>query len=141
MRHLILVIILALITSSKTFAQNLVNMPLIIAVAQVETNFNPKAIGTKGERGMWQIYPKMHPQIAVNAPINVQMRYVDAYLTQLRRTCYPILKEAWIVCYNYGPAKAKKLAFPKKTAYYRKIQEALKNNGINIHSFRRLVSN
>jgi hypothetical protein len=41
-----------------------------------------------------------------------------AYLAELKRKCSGF-KEAWFVCFNYGPHN--KLKRPKETQYYKKV--------------------
>lgn len=93
---------------------------LALAIATVESNMNPDAIGGMGEVGLFQLRPEYHAvsRGATRSNIRLAMKY----LAQLKRQCARY-GDAFFVCYNYGPAR--KLNHPRQFPYYRKVMTVL----------------
>lgn len=120
---------LALLTSLSVFqqanvtAQDLhgkygVDPALVLAIVQVESGFNPKAIGPSKERGLMQLHPKYFPKAKLDIKGNMETGV--AYLAKLKKLCGHY-KEAWFVCYNVGPNRP--LYKPKRFLYYVKVMK------------------
>lgn len=93
---------------------------LALAIAHVESNFNPNAIGSLGERGVFQLRPEFfgHP-----ATIDQHVHVAIFYMKSFKGRCIAMYGEAWFICYNYGPYR--KVQSPQKTAYYKKVMAAI----------------
>ena len=91
---------------------------LLVAIAKVESGYNPKAIGSShGEVGLFQLHPKYFPLASFNPKAN--MRRAAVHLKKLKRACNKY-GEAWFVCYNVGSNRT--LKHPKLHTYYKKVQ-------------------
>jgi soluble lytic murein transglycosylase-like protein len=94
-----------------------VDPALLVAIAKVESNFNPEAIGkSHKERGLMQLHPKYFPK--ANFKPNENMNMAANYLKELEKTCKSRgLK--WYTCYNTGPNKQLASA---ANSYYKKVE-------------------
>lgn len=103
-----------------------------VAVATVESGLNPKAIGLKGEIGLFQVMPEyvkgftkeqlLHPRI------NVMVGIVK--LMEERQFCSHRGGINYLVCYNYGRTNAKRVRHPELFPYVVKVQKEL-NKGVS----------
>jgi hypothetical protein len=99
---------------------------LMLAIAHTESNLNPKAVGSVGELGLFQMRPKYF-----------NIKHTDTVETQTIKAIYLLkeLKKAcgtkFLQCYNMGPAKTKKKMF-KTTSYERKVLNAYKNFNLSV---------
>lgn len=100
-----------------------VNPDLALAIAEVESGLNPRAIGGLGEIGIFQLRPEYHDVRHGNARHNIDVAI--RYLAKLKRLCGSY-GDAYFVCFNYGPAR--KLKAPKQFPYYGKVKATLKRN-------------
>jgi len=104
-----------------------ISSELIVAIVKVESNFNPKAVGSShGEVGLMQLRPKYFKTATFDVENNMEIGV--KYLAKLKKICYPKYGDAWFICYNLGPSKTVK--HPKLFAYYKKVtnaKKALKN--------------
>lgn len=97
-----------------------VDPTLALAIAKVESGFNPKAVGAIGELGLFQLRPEFH---AVEpGRINHNARIAMRYLRHVKALCKPDYGDAWFVCFNTGPNKRVKV--PYEFPYYKKVQNA-----------------
>lgn len=92
-----------------------------IAIAFVESSFNPKAKGKLGEIGLFQMRPEMF-SIKKNTAVTKQINLAVQHFVLLKKRC----GSAWPTCHNYGVTGAKRLKDPRKTAYFLKVQAAKK---------------
>lgn len=95
-----------------------------LAIAKIESNFNPRAIGPKKEIGLFQLLPKfisVAPKELLNPHINARIGI--ARLKEAQIKC--ALKEefTFVICYNNGWRKPK---YPYKHPYYKKFLLARK---------------
>ena len=97
-----------------------VDPDIAVAIATVESGLNPKAIGKLGEVGVFQLRPEFHDVRKGDTHHNIAVGV--AYLAEMKRSCAKF-KDAWFVCYNYGPHN--KLKRPRQTAYYKRVMQAL----------------
>lgn len=97
-----------------------VDPTLALAIAEVESGFNPRAKGSKGELGIYQLRPEFHGKPKTTSQnITVAMEY----LAKIKKDCYPKYGSAYFVCYNFGPNRRLKVA-PSATDYYQKVFKA-----------------
>jgi hypothetical protein len=94
-----------------------VDPSLALAVAEVESGFNPEAVGTQGELGVFQLHPKFHRRFSIDAGVE--------YIKQVRQYCRVSYGRAWIVCYNRGPF-ADPPEDPANNSYYKRVAAAQK---------------
>lgn len=96
------------------------NPDLAVAIATVESRLNPKAVGSLGEIGLFQLRPEFHKVTKGNVRANVTIAV--RYLVQLKRRC-AAYEDAFFVCFNYGHVR--KLRYPRLFPYYKKVQLVL----------------
>jgi soluble lytic murein transglycosylase-like protein len=92
-----------------------------VAVATVESGLNPKAVGSLGEVGLFQLRPEYHNVKKGNTSHNT--RVALSYMMQLKSRYSGKYGSAWFVLYNYGPYNAPKR--PTETKYYKKVMREL----------------
>lgn len=100
-----------------------------LAVAEVESRYNAKAIGGAGEIGLFQIHPTVAKKLgytkkqllrpATNIRVGLRM------LRDAKATCIYRGGLTYLVCYNYGRANAKKIKHPNSFPYVRKVREKI----------------
>jgi hypothetical protein len=95
---------------------------LVLAVIEVESQYNPKAVGKYGEVGLMQLHPRYFPEASFNVERNVLMG--TAFLAIVRDGCPAQEGITWVNCYNRGTNVA--LPFPKHTKYYQRVLQAYK---------------
>jgi len=105
----------------KQAIANDVDPNLMLAIAYVESSFNPKAKGKIGEVGLFQFRPDMY-NVDKKMTYKQQIAFAVKHFKSLEVKCGKIS----IVCHNYGITGAKKLKDPKLTTYYKKVTAAKK---------------
>jgi soluble lytic murein transglycosylase-like protein len=109
--------VLTIIKKQKTTIDPL----LILAIARVESNLNPKAIGySHKERGLFQLHPKYFPTATFEPEQNTMIAV--KYLNSLKNQCSKKYGSYWFVCYNTGMS-AKKVDV-NKNKYIQKVVKA-----------------
>lgn len=98
-----------------------VDYDLIMAIIEVESSFNPNAIGGQGEIGLMQLLPRVHGDVSSDVRDNI--RAGVEYLSYVRTVCSDRAPHSWFVFYNWGPFR--RLKAPKQTQYYKKVTAAL----------------
>lgn len=97
-----------------------------LAVAKVESNFNPSAIGkTHGEIGLFQIrpeYSKLSRKELFNPLLNIKEGLKK--LSEAKRGCAHKLNKTWLNCFNAGITGGSRLKDPKNFNYYKKVMAA-----------------
>jgi hypothetical protein len=93
---------------------------LALAIATVESNLNPEAVGSLGEIGIFQLRPEFHSVVPGQVDHNIEVAV--RYLADLKRRCAHY-GEAFFVCFNYGTAR--RLKYPELFPYYRKVNAIL----------------
>jgi soluble lytic murein transglycosylase-like protein len=98
---------------------------LALAIAKVESNLNPKAVGRMGEIGLFQLRPEYHDVRIGQVRHNV--RVAISYLVKLQNQCRSYGR-AFYICYNLGPNYRRKdglpLKYPRSFAYYKRVEHA-----------------
>lgn len=100
----------------KEAVRQRVEPEVAIAVAKVESNLNPKAVGSKGEIGLFQLRPEFHRGNLLDPKTNIKLGV--AHLAYWKRKCPVQDKLAWFTCFNQGSRKPK---YPTILPYYRKV--------------------
>jgi soluble lytic murein transglycosylase-like protein len=107
------------LVEKEALAQGL-DPKLVLAVIKVESNFNPKARGSKGEVGLLQLRPEFHKCASLDPKQNIKCGV--KYLAKIKRKLKPVHGCAWVSFYNSGPYR--RIKHPSKQRYFRKIKEA-----------------
>lgn len=101
---------------------------LAVAVATVESNLNPSAIGGQDEQGLFQLkpstYPKINKKALLNPKTNIELGV--RYLAWVRDNCKHKQDNTFLVCFNYGIKNAEHVRYPKQFPYYKKVMKAMK---------------
>lgn len=87
------------------------------SIAKIESGLNPKAKGSKGEIGLFQIMPYNAPTVSlydVNTNIHVGVSILKKYSLQCAD-----MGQYWVICYNNGVSRRPK--YPNLNPYYRKL--------------------
>jgi hypothetical protein len=103
--------------------KNQIDPNLALAIAEVESRFNPNAVGRYGELGVFQLRPEFH-RVAKGQTLH-NINVATKYLAKLREDC-KAYGDAFYVCFNYGTAR--KLKHPRQFPYYRRVQAVLNKN-------------
>jgi soluble lytic murein transglycosylase-like protein len=93
---------------------------LLLAVAYVESHYNPRKTGSLGEVGLMQLRPEFHDGVDYSVIGNLTM--AANYMKELRVICKHKADLTWLTCYNAGPYN--KISQPKQTAYYKAVLAA-----------------
>ncbi len=97
-----------------------VDPDLAMAIMEVESSGNPKAVGALGERGLFQLRPEFYPQ-AATADVPYHVDTAVRSLSRMRTLCGPAFGDAFFLCHNTGVAGARKLQNVRATRYYKKV--------------------
>jgi soluble lytic murein transglycosylase-like protein len=108
--------------ATKIASEYGIDPKLAAAIIEVESNFNPKAVGkSHGEIGLFQLRPEFHKCATFKKQENI--RCGIKYLAKLKRIKGKQYPDSWWVFYNVGPNRA--IKNPHKTAYFRKVSKHL----------------
>ena len=107
---------------------NGIDSNVVNAVINTESEGNIMAIGSKGDSGLMQIRHQFVPetQLQLFNPCTNIMRGVSL-LKNAKEQCKHKLNNTWLVCYNLGIKGGKKIKYPYKFIYYKKVMSKLKN--------------
>lgn len=97
---------------------------LVYAIAMVESNLNPDAVGKYGEVGLFQLRPEFHSVKPGDYKHNTEVAV--KYLVYIKRRCYSKYGKAWFICYNIGPNRNYTIRYPQSFDYYRKVMKYYK---------------
>ena len=102
---------------------------LAVAVATVESGLNANAVGSKGEIGLFQVMPRVAKAKGFTAE-QLKQPVINIYvglqiLKDSKDKCVHSKDITWLVCYNYGPANAKKIKHPDKFPYVKKVKNKM----------------
>jgi hypothetical protein len=127
MQLLVLLVILISSTSQANYSELIkkeakkqgIEPKLALAIAMVESGMNPKALGAKGEVGLFQLRPELHPKTQLlNPSVNIKLGIEQLKFWQ--KNCPVTEKYSWITCYNQGNRKPK---YPTILPYYKKVMK------------------
>lgn len=104
-----------------------VNPNVSVAVAMVESNLNPNAIGITKDLGIFQLNPSSFPQFTKKQLLNPKTNIMVGikYLAKLQKECNHKGELEWLVCYNLGPNGAKKVKHPRLWPYLKKVKREI----------------
>lgn len=100
---------------------------LALAIAKQESSLNPRAVGSIGEVGIFQIRPRYskfsRDELSI-IPINI----VEGLrmLAFAKKHCKHQVDYTFIICYNRGVAGGAKVKHPYKDDYYVRVMKRLK---------------
>lgn len=105
-----------------------VDPQIAVAVATVESNLNPSAIGSKGEIGLFQLMPQYVPAFTKADLLNPHINILAgvARLKEEKEKCFHKNGLTYLVCYNAGRTKAKAIRMPAAFPYVIKVQKEVK---------------
>lgn len=97
------------------------------AVSFQESRLDPKAVGSLKEQGLFQLRYEQYPMYSMK---QLQDPYLNmelgiSYLAKLRHTCVYTDDVNYLVCFNAGPSKAKKIKHPGKFKYVREVKKKM----------------
>lgn len=118
-----------------------VSPQVAVAVATVESNLNPNAIGGQGEIGLFQIMPNLVKSTGftkkqllnpiINAYVGIKM------IKHAEQACIHRHNVDFLVCYNAGVKNARKIKYPHKFPYVVKIKRELAKINERLASYER----
>lgn len=98
-----------------------------LSVAQIESRFNPNAIGSTFDIGVFQLNPKSFPKYTqkqlLDPKINIELGI--KYLAKMQKECKHKEDINWLTCYNMGAKKAKTIRYPNLFPYIKKVKLAM----------------
>lgn len=101
---------------------------LALAVARVESQLNPTAIGKLKEVGLFQVRPEFskltEAQLKIPA-LNIMEGL--RILSEAKNGCRHKSKHTFLVCYNAGLTGGGKMTKPAEFAYYKKVMKEYDN--------------
>lgn len=99
-----------------------------LSVAEVESNFNPKVVGSLGEVGIFQIRPEFYKMFSRKQLMSTETNVMLGVklLASYKNSCYHKEDITYLICYNYGPANAKKVRYPHLFPYVKKVKEKMR---------------
>lgn len=115
---------------------------VVAAIAKVESSLNPKATGSVGEQGLFQLRPEFYQEGQPGSLYNPEenIRVALKLIKHKKKACVHKEKNAWVVCYNMGLAGARRINNPFNQTYYKKVMaayETIKSSRKNTHQARR----
>jgi len=114
---------LSIIEGAST--RNNIEKALILAVIRVESNFNSRAVSSKGALGLMQLMPGTASDLGVTDPFDPRQNIFGGtrYLSDCIKTCKDL--RLALAAYNAGPARVSGLkeipAIPETQAYVKSI--------------------
>lgn len=93
------------------------------AVISVESNGNPFALGRTQDSGLMQIRPKYVPLYTQKQLFQscTNIMVGTALLRKAKESCKLCVDKTWLNVYNLGDVGARRLKYPKKWRYYKKV--------------------
>lgn len=104
-----------------------VNPQTSLAVAKIESNFNPNAISETNDYGVFQLNEKSFPEYTKEQLLEPKLNIIIGikYLAKMQKECNHKFNNQWLVCYNFGVKNSRKVKYPEKWPYVVKINRAL----------------
>jgi soluble lytic murein transglycosylase-like protein len=106
-----------------------VDTRLALAVAQVESGLNPHAVSNKQAQGIYQLMPSSFPGYSINQlrDPETNIKLGIEYLSLMKKTCVHQDNNTWLICYNFGSENAKKVKYPSKFPYVKKVNQIMRS--------------
>ena len=99
--------------------------PELLALAELESSFNYKAVGQVGERGLFQIRPEMWGEVHTSS-VAKQTKKALKILSYIKTQCRPDVNYSHIVCWNVGINKGRLIQKNKPGPYRKKYIKLVK---------------
>ena len=100
---------------------------VVEAIIEVESGYKVSAVGSQGEIGLMQLMPANFKHISklklFKPELNISLGVL--LLDRSRQECIHKKDLTWVVCYNLGSPRARKVKNPKLFPYYKKILFAM----------------
>lgn len=99
-----------------------------LSVAEVESNLNPEVVGSLGEVGVFQIRPEFYTMFSRKQLMSTETNVMLGVklLAGYKNTCFHKEDVTYLICYNYGPANAKRVKHPHLFPYVKKVKEKMR---------------
>lgn len=107
-----------------------VDANLSLAVAKTESGLNSKAISKTHDYGLFQLNEasfKQYTKAQLLDP-NINIPEGIKYLAKMKKECKFKDNNNFLVCYNMGIKNARKVKYPSKWPYTKKVLLAMKGN-------------
>lgn len=98
-------------------------------VARVESNMNPNAVSRTQDGGLYQLNRnsyKFHNEKWRFQP-DINMAIALDSLRKLKYTCSHKISNSYVLCFNSGIVGARRIKFPFKHPYYKKMNLMWRN--------------
>ena len=108
---------------------NGIDTNMAFQMARVESNMNPNALSRTNDGGLYQLNRKsykFHNEKWRFHPVTNMAIALDS-LRKLKQTCSHKMSNSYILCYNSGIAGARRIKFPLKHPYYKKMNLMWRN--------------
>jgi|ERR1700722_5989528 len=101
---------------------------LSLAVAKIESNFNPSAVSQTADYGVFQLNSGSFPQYTKDQLLDPKVNIPEGikYLAKMKKECKFKNNNEFLVCFNYGKKNANKVHYPKLWPYKVKVELAMK---------------
>lgn len=101
---------------------------LLLGIAFTESSFNPRARGTIGERGLYQLRPEYFGADASDCPRRNTATAARFLLWQKQRPACAKFGRYYYLCHNIGATRARKLSLTeaRNHPYTKKVEAARK---------------
>lgn len=98
-----------------------------ISVAKQESSLNPKATGSQGEIGLFQVKPQFVKNYTKEQLMDPQTNIIVGIqkLKEAQRTCVHKKDIQWLICYNYGRTNAKHVRHPSLFPYVLAVKKLI----------------
>ncbi len=97
---------------------------IALAVAKVESNFNPNIVGSIGEIGLFQVRPEYVKGFTRDELFNPHTNIIVGInkIKEVQNACRHVGSNIdYIVCYNVGVTGGKRMRNPRRFSYMKKI--------------------
>jgi soluble lytic murein transglycosylase-like protein len=94
-----------------------------LSVVKVESNFDAKAIGPKGEIGLFQLNPSAFKQYSKKHLTLTRNNIIIGvkFLREMQRNCVHKNGLNYLVCFNFGIENAKRVKHPELFPYVKRV--------------------
>lgn len=103
---------------------------IALAVAQTESGLNPSIISKTHDVGLFQLNEHSFKQYSREQLLDPNINIPEGikYLAKMQKECKYKDNNEWLICYNYGIKNAKKVKYPGRWPYTRKVLIAMEGN-------------
>lgn len=94
---------------------------LVASIVEVESGFNPNAVGSVGELGLFQLRPEYFGADVADPIKNIRVGI--KHLNVISKSCPHVKEFTWVICHNLGKKGAGRIKDPKSQTYYKKVMK------------------